>query len=164
MARRGIPVVHGVTWASPLGELWIADDGTGICRLELVRCMEAPIDESLPMGPLVEQAVGELEEYFAGVRQSFEVPLALYGTPFQKEAWEALRAIPYGQTRSYADQARAIGRPRAYRAVGMANNRNPVIILVPCHRVVGSQGDLVGYAGGVDVKRRLLELEGALRA
>lgn len=162
MTRLAQPVVHGITWHSPLGDLWIADDAVGICRVELRVPGEGPCDLAVSSGPLVEQARGELEEYFAGVRRRFEVPLSLQGTPFQQEAWEALRAIPYGETRTYGEQAQAIGRPRACRAVGMANHRNPVIIMVPCHRVVGSGGALVGYAGGLEVKRRLLELEGAL--
>lgn len=162
MTRLAQPVVHGITWHSPLGDLWIADDAVGICRVELRAPGEGPCDLVVPSGPLVEQARGELEEYFAGVRRRFEVPLSLQGAPFQQEAWEALRAIPYGETRTYGEQAQAIGRPRACRAVGMANHRNPVIIMVPCHRVVGSGGALVGYAGGLEVKRRLLELEGAL--
>ncbi len=105
---------------------------------------------------------GELEEYFAGKRREFSFPLDLRGTDFQLSCWRALLAIPYGQTRTYADIARAIGRPQACRAVGMANNRNPVAIVVPCHRVIASDGTLCGYGGGLDTKRRLLELEGAL--
>jgi O-6-methylguanine DNA methyltransferase len=105
---------------------------------------------------------GELEEYFAGKRREFSFPLDLRGTDFQLACWHALIAIPYGETRSYADIARAIGRPHACRAVGMANNRNPVAIVVPCHRVIASDGTLCGYGGGLDIKRRLLELEGAL--
>jgi O-6-methylguanine DNA methyltransferase len=106
----------------------------------------------------------ELNEYFAGRRREFTFPLDLRGTPFQLQCWRALLAIPYGETRSYADLAQAIGRPKAYRAVGMANNRNPIAIVVPCHRVIASDGTLCGYGGGLDVKRRLLELEGALLA
>ena len=104
----------------------------------------------------------ELEEYFAGKRREFNFPLDLRGTDFQLACWRALLAIPYGETRSYADIARAIGRPQAFRAVGMANNRNPVAIVVPCHRVIASNGTLCGYGGGLDIKRRLLEFEGAL--
>jgi O-6-methylguanine DNA methyltransferase len=104
----------------------------------------------------------EIEEYFAGKRREFSFPLDLRGTDFQLACWRELIAISYGETRSYADIARAIGRPRAFRAVGMANNRNPVAIVVPCHRVIASDGTLCGYGGGLDIKRRLLELEGAL--
>jgi len=104
----------------------------------------------------------ELEEYFAGQRREFSFALDLRGTDFQLACWRALLAIPYGETRTYADIARAVGRPKGFRAVGMANNRNPVAIVVPCHRVIASDGTLCGYGGGLDVKRKLLELEGAL--
>ena len=106
--------------------------------------------------------VAELEEYFAGQRREFRFVLDLRGTDFQLACWRALLAIPYGETRSYADIARAVGKPHAFRAVGMANNRNPVAIVVPCHRVIASNGTLCGYGGGLDVKRKLLELEGAV--
>lgn len=109
--------------------------------------------------PLLLQAAGELAEYFAGARREFTFPLAPAGTPFQLSVWKALQAIPYGQTRSYKQIALQIGRPAACRAVGMANNRNPIAIAIPCHRVIGSSGSLVGYAPGVDVKERLLHLE-----
>jgi O-6-methylguanine DNA methyltransferase len=106
--------------------------------------------------------VSELEEYFRGERREFTFPLDLRGTDFQLACWRALLAIPYGKTRTYADIARAVGKPNAFRAVGMANNRNPVAIVVPCHRVIASDGTLCGYGGGLDLKRKLLELEGAL--
>lgn len=104
----------------------------------------------------------ELEEYFAGGRRQFSFVLDLRGTDFQIDCWRALLKIPYGETRTYANVARAIGKPQAFRAVGMANNRNPIAIVVPCHRVIASDGTLCGYGGGLDIKRRLLELEGAL--
>jgi methylated-DNA-[protein]-cysteine S-methyltransferase len=106
--------------------------------------------------------VRELEEYFAGQRRAFSFALDLRGTDFQRACWQALLQIPYGETRSYADIARAVGRPQGFRAVGMANNRNPVAIVVPCHRVIASDGSLCGYGGGLDIKRKLLQLEGAL--
>jgi len=106
--------------------------------------------------------VQQLEEYFAGERREFSFALDLRGTDFQLACWRALLAIPYGETRTYADIARAVGKPNAFRAVGMANNRNPVAIVVPCHRVIASDGTLCGYGGGLDMKRKLLELEGAL--
>jgi O-6-methylguanine DNA methyltransferase len=106
--------------------------------------------------------IRELKEYFAGKRREFSFPLDLRGTDFQIACWRALLAIPYGETRTYADIARAVGKPNAFRAVGMANNRNPIAIVVPCHRVIASDGTLCGYGGGLDVKRKLLELEGAL--
>lgn len=104
----------------------------------------------------------ELEEYFTGLRREFTFPLDLRGTDFQLSCWRTLLTIPYGETRSYADVARMVGKPNAFRAVGMANNRNPIAIVVPCHRVIASDGGLCGYGGGLDAKRKLLELEGAL--
>lgn len=109
--------------------------------------------------PLLRQAACELEEYFAGTRREFTVALAPAGTPFQQAVWQALQTIPYGQTRSYKQIAEQIGRPTACRAVGMANNRNPIAIVIPCHRVVGHGGALVGYAAGLETKSRLLALE-----
>jgi methylated-DNA-[protein]-cysteine S-methyltransferase len=102
----------------------------------------------------------QLHAYFAGELQEFALPLAPIGTPFQQSVWSALRAIPYGQTRSYLDVATAIGKPSACRAVGAANGANPLPIVVPCHRVIGANGTLTGFGGGIDVKRRLLALEG----
>lgn len=105
------------------------------------------------------QAVQELAEYFAGKRTEFTVPLHENGTPFQKRVWAALRTIPYGETRSYGQIAEQIGNPGGARAVGMANNRNPIMIITPCHRVIGADGSLVGFGGGLSVKEYLLELE-----
>ena len=109
--------------------------------------------------PLSRRCREQLEEYFAGRRKTFDIPLDPAGTPFQKAVWQALQAIPYGQTCSYADIAAYIGRPKACRAVGMANHRNPVAILIPCHRVIGKNGNLTGYAGGLEIKERLVALE-----
>ncbi len=105
---------------------------------------------------------GELDEYFAGERKQFTFSLDLRGTDFQRDCWQALLEIPYGETRTYADIARAVGKPHGFRAVGMANNRNPIAIVVPCHRVIASDGTLCGYGGGLEIKRKLLQLEGAL--
>ncbi|HSS75313.1 MAG TPA: methylated-DNA--[protein]-cysteine S-methyltransferase [Thermoanaerobaculia bacterium] len=102
----------------------------------------------------------QLDEYFAGQREEFDLPLSPRGTPFELSVWEELRRIPFGQTRSYADIARALGKPAATRAVGRANGANPIPIVVPCHRVIGSNGSLTGFGGGLDNKARLLELEG----
>jgi len=102
----------------------------------------------------------QLDEYFAGRRQEFDLPLAPRGTPFELSVWEHLRRIPFGETRSYADVARALGKPAATRAVGRANGANPIPIVVPCHRVIGSNGSLTGFGGGLAAKARLLELEG----
>ena len=101
----------------------------------------------------------QLDEYFAGTRTEFAFPYRLNGTPFQEKVWEALRHIPYGETRTYKDIAIAIGHPKAFRAVGRANNANPIFIAIPCHRVIGADGSLVGYGGGLEMKKALLELE-----
>jgi methylated-DNA-[protein]-cysteine S-methyltransferase len=111
---------------------------------------------------IVRDAAVQLHEYFAGTRRRFELPLDLRGTPFQLAAWRALAEIPYGETRTYGEQARRLGRPRAARAVGAANGRNPLSIVLPCHRLVSSGGDLTGYRGGLGVKRALLEREAAV--
>lgn len=109
--------------------------------------------------PLLIETARQLRAYFAGELREFRLPLDLQGSPFQLSVWRALRAIPYGQTRSYSDIARAVGSPQAMRAVGAANGSNPVPIVVPCHRVIGAGGSLVGYGGGLPLKKRLLELE-----
>jgi AraC family transcriptional regulator of adaptative response/methylated-DNA-[protein]-cysteine methyltransferase len=105
------------------------------------------------------QAASQLEEYFSGQRKAFDLPLEPSGTPFQERVWAALQSIPYGETRSYKQIAEQIGNPNASRAVGMANNKNPILIVIPCHRIVGAGGDLVGYAAGLDMKKQLLDLE-----
>jgi len=109
--------------------------------------------------PLIKKTAKQLGEYFSGKRKNFDIPLALNGTEFQKTVWRALQTIPYGETRSYKDIAVLAGKPAAARAVGMANNRNPVSIIVPCHRVIGKNGALTGYGGGLDLKKYLLDLE-----
>ena len=109
--------------------------------------------------PVLEAAAAQLREYFAGERTAFDLPLALDGTPFQQEVWRALADIPYGETVSYGEQAKRLGRPDAVRAVGAANGRNPIAIVLPCHRVIGADGSLTGFGGGLETKRRLLDLE-----
>lgn len=111
--------------------------------------------------PLLAAATAQFREYFAGQRRRFDLPLDPQGTDFQRKVWKALEAIPYGETRNYREVAEAVGTPRAVRAVGAANGRNPLPIVVPCHRVIGADGKLVGYAGGLPVKRILLDLESA---
>ena len=113
---------------------------------------------------LAEQVFRQLDEYFAGARSTFDFPCRLCGTPFQRRVWAALQEIPYGETRSYREIAQAIGSPGACRAVGMANHRNPIWIAIPCHRVIGADGSLVGYGGGLAMKKALLALEAAHRA
>ncbi len=122
--------------------------------------MPSALSSSASAGPeMLRQAVRELEEFFAGERRSFTVPLAPVGTPFQQQVWRALQTIPYGATCTYRDIACAVGRPAACRAVGMANHCNPIPIIIPCHRVVGADGRLTGYAGGLAIKSRLLQFE-----
>jgi O-6-methylguanine DNA methyltransferase len=148
---------------SPVGPLFLAASKDGLVRLEFearVQKLNGTIglrESKKHISPYLR----ELEEYFAGERREFSMPLDLRGTPFQLACWRALLAIPYGETRTYADIARAIGHPQAFRAVGMANNRNPVAIIVPCHRVIATGGSLCGYGGGLDIKRKLLDLEQA---
>lgn len=133
---------------------------TGGVALATHRSAPGSADTSAPGSTLLlRQAATELAEYFAGQRRTFDFPTAPSGTLFQQAVWEALCTIPYGETRSYSQIAAQIGRPRACRAVGMANNRNPIAIVIPCHRVIGHAGALTGYAGGLDTKQRLLDLE-----
>ena len=144
-------------YKSPVGELLIVCTETALLSLGVRKVQESAEDKE--NNPVVQQTIKELEEYFAGNRKVFTVPLDLRGTEFQKKVWEALREIPYGETRSYKEIAEKIGNPKASRAVGMANHRNPIGIVVPCHRVVGANGKLTGYAGGIPMKQALLELE-----
>lgn len=145
---------------SPIGPLTLEEENGALTALHFAP--DLPYDASpfsLPATPLLRQAAAELREYFAGERREFTVPLSPKGTPFQQKVWTALQTIPYGERRSYKDVAVMVGNEKACRAVGMANNRNPLPIFIPCHRVVGINGKLVGYAGGMDVKTYLLELE-----
>jgi O-6-methylguanine DNA methyltransferase len=184
-------ILHCTTVTSPVGPLFLAASGQGLVALEFDARLPGqqtirpnPRDLRSERGSESERSTTdralnkvirfeeseravrpyarELEEYFAGQRREFNFPLDLRGTEFQLTCWRALLQIPYGETRTYADIARAVGKPTGFRAVGMANNRNPVAIVVPCHRVIASDGTLCGYGGGLDVKRKLLELEGAL--
>jgi methylated-DNA-[protein]-cysteine S-methyltransferase len=169
--------LHSTTMDSAIGPLFLAASARGLVALEFDARL--PGQQSIRPNPrhlreeksgsmfeasprLLRPYASELEEYFAGKRREFSFPLDLRGTDFQLACWRALLAIPYGETRSYAAIARAVGKANAFRAVGMANNRNPIAIVVPCHRVIASDGTLCGYGGGLDVKRKLLELEGAL--
>ena len=144
-------------YETPIGRLQIFADSeyiTGISFFEK-KIQNAVEEETF----LIKKMRSELEEYFNGKRKSFEVPIKPFGTSFQQPVWKALQEIPYGETRSYKQIAEMIGKPAACRAVGMANNRNPIPIVIPCHRVVGANGDLTGYAGGLEVKRKLLDIE-----
>jgi O-6-methylguanine DNA methyltransferase len=169
--------IHSTVVKSSVGPLFLAASERGLVALEFDTRL--PGQQTIRPNPrdlrgekhdvrfeesalLMQSYAHELDEYFAGRRREFSFALDLRGTEFQLACWRALLAIPYGETRTYAHIARAVGRPRGFRAVGMANNRNPVAIVVPCHRVIASDGTLCGYGGGLDVKRKLLELEGAL--
>ncbi|MCY9515681.1 methylated-DNA--[protein]-cysteine S-methyltransferase [Paenibacillus apiarius] len=157
---------------SPIGSLTLAATATGLFAvefggvLEVAEALQARAAREYGKVALqrhperLQEARRQLEEYFAGKRQTFELSLDLQGTSFQKEVWRALMEIPYGETRSYKQVAEAIGNPKAVRAVGGANNRNPISIVVPCHRVIGANGQLVGYGGGMNKKEILLQLEG----
>lgn len=152
---------------SPAGALLLAVSDKGLVLLEFDRGVFPPkklTAEWVESSEATRPYVRELREYFAGSRREFTFPLDLRGTEFQVKCWRALLDIPYGQTRTYADIARAVDQPKGFRAVGLANNRNPIAIVVPCHRVIASDGTLCGYGGGLDVKRKLLELEGAWSA
>jgi methylated-DNA-[protein]-cysteine S-methyltransferase len=142
---------------SPIGELLLAGDRGGLRRVSM-----SPFKTDRrwePDATSLESVRRQLEQYFGGERRAFDVRLDMHGNPFELAVWEALRRIPYGTTTSYGQIARALGRPHAPRAVGVANARNPVAIIVPCHRVIGANGSLTGYGGGLERKRFLLELE-----
>lgn len=138
---------------SEIGPLTIRGNDEAICEVHFGAYGEER------SGPILEQAAQQLREYFAGERREFDLTLEPKGTDFQISVWKALLAVPYGETRSYGEIAAAIGNPKASRAVGMANNKNPIAIIIPCHRIVGANGSLTGYAGGLDTKRTLLALE-----
>lgn len=139
----------------PFGRLKIACQNGAVTLLALTN---EPV-QTEGRTALTDLAFAQVTQYLEGRRQVFDFPYILQGTPFQKKVWCALAAIPYGETRSYGDIAAAVGSPRACRAVGMANHRNPILIAVPCHRVVGADGALVGYGGGLEMKKALLGLE-----
>jgi methylated-DNA-[protein]-cysteine S-methyltransferase len=149
---------------SPVGPLTLVAEGGALIGLYMTQQRHLPAPETFgvpeltrPMG----EAAAQLAEYFAGDRTHFDLPLTFLGTPFRQRVWAALREIPYGETVSYGQLADRLGQPNASRAVGLANGRNPIGIIVPCHRVVGADGSLTGYGGGLDRKRQLLDLERA---
>ena len=140
-------------------DIGITAEGNSITGVFFGR--DAPAGFTSAETPLIKKAALQIEEYFAGKRKKFSLPLKMQGTEFQMAVWDALKSIPYGETRSYKEIAVQIGRPKAVRAVGMANHRNPISIIVPCHRVIGHNGSLTGYGGGLPAKKLLLELEGS---
>jgi methylated-DNA-[protein]-cysteine S-methyltransferase len=152
-------------YASPLGPMLLARTRTGLAGAWFMRQKDHPGELTAPQqpdDPLLRRAVDQFKRYFAGGKDGFDLPLDLLGTPFQREVWEALLRIPPGTTQTYGAIARAVGTPDSARAVGAAVGKNPLGVIVPCHRVIGSDGSLTGYAGGLHRKTALLELEGVL--
>jgi methylated-DNA-[protein]-cysteine S-methyltransferase len=158
------PVPHSYwIWPSPVGDLLLVDDGQGLCRLQFqdgAHPLDIHENWRKQRGPFT-LVIQQLKDYFAGRLQIFTIPLSLEGTEFQRSVWRALKTIPYGKTASYGAIAKKIRNPNAARAVGAANGQNPVSIIVPCHRIIGANGKLVGYGGGLPIKTALLELEQA---
>ena len=159
-------VMRSRTLDTPIGELTLLASDDGLTHVLFADQEPADVglgpddhDDGTGPDPVLDAAARQLTEYFAGERRDFDLPLDLDGTEFQRAAWRALADVPYGETRSYAEQADAIGRPGAFRAVGAANGRNPVPIVLPCHRIVGADGSLTGFGGGLAVKERLLRHE-----
>lgn len=154
---------------SPVGPLTLVSDGTHLTGVWFTEHRHAPADvgrqvQAGEAPAVLRDAARQLAEYFAGTRTEFDLPVAATGTEFQQRVWALLRQIPYGRTRSYGQLAAELGQPGASRAVGLANGRNPVSIVVPCHRVVGSSGAITGYGGGVERKQVLLDLERGVAA
>jgi methylated-DNA-[protein]-cysteine S-methyltransferase len=145
-------------YETDIGRINIADSGDAIVAVSFGDMNIANYGD-LNETPLIEEAARQIDQYLKKERCSFELPMSPKGTIFQQKVWAALQTIPYGETRSYKQVAEAIGQPKAFRAVGMACNKNPIAIIIPCHRVIGSNGSLTGYAGGVELKSRLLQLE-----
>lgn len=158
------PTTYWTTYRAPIGEILLVADGSGLRRLHLPGFFAVRSDDRAKPGTstALDRAVEQLEAYFAGELKTFDLPLAPEGTSFQQRVWWALADIAYAETESYGSVAARIGNPRAGRAVGMANNRNPLPILFPCHRVIGANGSLVGYGGGLPMKEWLLEHEAAV--
>ncbi len=149
---------------SPVGPLTLVEVGGALAGLYLTDHRHQPPLQGERDDTVLPAVRAQLAAYFDGTLQEFDVPLAVAGTPFQQQVWKALATIPYGETWSYRDLAEVVGNPKAVRAVGLANGRNPVSIVVPCHRVVGANGSLTGYGGGLEAKRWLLDLERDLLA
>ncbi|MGI9187675.1 MAG: methylated-DNA--[protein]-cysteine S-methyltransferase [Gaiellales bacterium] len=149
------------TVSTPLGDITAVADVDGLTQVILAGDDGSVLADAAEGGPIVDAAAQQLTEYFAGERMTFDVPLAAQGTEFQQTVWRALCDVPFGTTATYGDIAKAIGQQTATRAVGAANGRNPIPIIVPCHRVIGASGELTGYSGGggVETKRRLLDHE-----
>ena len=147
---------------SPIGRLRLVSNGAQLTAIEFENLQADEAGGEERNDPALKACSNQLGEYFAGKRKTFDLPLAPAGTDFQQNVWQALKAIPYGELRSYRDIAESLHNPKAVRAVGAANGKNPLPIIVPCHRVIGSDGSLTGFAGGLEAKRVLLRLEGAI--
>ena len=145
-------------YQTTIGKIALAEEGGKLTHFLFPR-KAVPKGAELKETAVLKEAARQLEAYLAGRLNKFDLPLAPEGTEFQKKVWKALLRVPYGKTASYKDIAAAIGNPKAVRAVGMANNRNPLAVFIPCHRIIGADGKLVGYGGGLGIKERLLELE-----
>ena len=161
------------TYKSPVGEILLGSYDNKLCLADWkYRRMRSTIDKRIQSGlnaeyveqssEVIEETIKEMKEYFAGERKDFDIPLLMVGTDFQKSVWEGLIKIPYGTTASYLELSKSIGNEKAVRAVASANGANSISIMIPCHRIIGSNGDLVGYAGGLPAKKKLLELENNL--
>jgi len=144
---------------SPLGELLVAERGGEVTDLRVLSRVEPSFNGVFEETPILKETITQFLQFLDGERQNFDLPLNPEGTPFQVAVWRALIAIPFGETRSYKDIAIAVNNPQAARAVGNANNKNPISFIIPCHRVIETNGKLGGYGGGLDLKRRLLDLE-----
>lgn len=151
--------IKTIYYKSPVGILKICAEDGAVTALDVVKGKETMQQSEIPVGHVLLLACRELDEYFAGKRREFTVPIRSSGTPFREKVWAALRTIPYGETRSYGQIARQIGNAKACRAVGGANHNNPIMIITPCHRVIGGDGSLTGFGGGLEVKEYLLNLE-----
>lgn len=147
------------TYNTPIGDITIADNGTAITHIHFGRPDDLTDLGTQLATELTDRAFAQLTEYFAGTRTDFDLPLCPKGTEFQQKIWRALQTVPYGETRTYGEIAAQTGNPKASRAVGMANHHNPIAIVIPCHRIIGKNGTLTGYAGGLDIKQTLLHLE-----
>jgi len=145
-------------YKTKIGNVGIIDNGYSIIEIFFASNKDENTNNAQET-LLQKEANKQLKEYFEGARKNFNIPLDPKGTPFQKKVWKALETIPYGETRSYKEIAEQVGSPKAYRAVGMANNKNPISIIIPCHRVIGANGKMVGYGGGLEIKEYLLNLE-----
>ena len=148
-------MIYQYSYKTRLGSVTFVEEDGALLAISTHRSFEGVIQET----KLIKEAYRQFSEYLEGERKEFNLPFKMQGTEFQKRVWKALCDIPYGETRSYKQIAQAIGNPKAVRAVGMANNKNPLLVIVPCHRVIGTNGQLVGYASGLEKKRLLLQLE-----